>query len=211
MFKQIGKALAATVLGVVAALPCQAGEHQRRFEAELAVIAGDARLLLAQETPDPEKIGLHARIESALSSLRILARQYLQELDKSDQEALDGIEALRRAFESDRLHAFRRQAEYLTARYPLALRGLRAVDAQPDDVVGGRNLYRNLCQGCHEATSPSATNPARNLFQEARRLPQQELTARLLLGIRGTPAVSLKNPFTDAQIAGLAAYLRDGP
>lgn len=168
-------------------------------------------MLTDVHTPAPLRQGLEARIASALSSLGILARQYFEETGRADPAVQQQVEILRQEFAAGRLEAFAYHAVETAARNPLDLRGLRAADANSRDVRSGEKIYRDLCRGCHEAGALSATNPARDLFRQAVEMPEREFIARLLTGIRGTPAVALRNPFTDNEIAGLSAYLGSSP
>lgn len=200
--------LAAAALTAAVVSSCFAANRGRDFSVALAILAGDARQLADPGTPLLRRTGLRERIASSLSSLNLLARQYLQQNGEQAPRLLTEITQMRSEFRASRLRAFARRAAALARRYPLNLAGLRPEDARPQDVVHGREIYRHLCLGCHAYPDRDRANPAPNLFRMAHRLPEREFVARLVGGIHGKPAVALRNPLSDAEIAGLAAYLR---
>lgn len=207
--QRLFRAAAATLLAV-AAFGVQAGPEARRFAAELAVLSGDARALLEDELAAHHRRGLHARLRGGLAGLRWRARLYLAERGGDGDALLREIDRLRQLYAAEDLVQFTRRARELVRRYPLPMTGIDPQGATDRQREAGRGMYRRLCRGCHEHPDPAREAPARNLFQQARRLPRKEFMARLLLGIRGTPEVGLLNPFTDAELAGLAAYLIRG-
>ena len=206
--------LAAAVFAAAAFLAsaAHADESARRFSVQLAIIAGDARLLTQPNLPENRRQGLRTRIASELSTLRLAAREYLVFLGHSDPALLRDVDSLRAAFATARSDAAARRmlrmAALLARRYPLDLAGLHPNHATPQARADGRAIYRTLCMGCHAHPDSGADNPAPDLFREARTLPEREFIARLLGGVRGTPVIALENPLSDQQIAGLAAYLR---
>lgn len=202
--------LAAVVFSTAAIFSCHAAEPERRFPVELAILAGDAQALLGQGLTAKHRRGLRARVAGSLSGLRLLARQYSQSRDKEPTLLLERIRALRNDFAAGRLARFAQAAHALAASYPLDTTGLRPSDASAADRKAGAHIYRTLCMGCHEHPDRSRDVPAEDLFAMAKRLPQREFIARLSGGIRGTPAVALHNPFSDPEMAGLAAFLVDG-
>lgn len=183
-------------------------EQARRFPLELEVLAANAHLMVLPNTPERQKRGLHIRIASALGSLRFLARQYLHATQQSDTSLLEKIDSLRHAFDADELQRLAEESRELAQRYPVKLHGLRPADARPQDITAGRRIYHQLCMACHTHPDTTQAIAAQNLFTMARTLPLREFIARLIAGVHGTPAVALRNPFSDAEIAGLAAYLK---
>ncbi len=196
------------MLAAAAVFNCQAGQSERRFPVELAVLAGDARLYLAPGLSAPRRRGLAARMQSNLGSLRLLAREYAQARGGDPHSLARAVDALRRAFAAGRMPAFAATAAALAARHPLPLSGLRPEQASPRDIAAGRRIYATACRACHAYPDRRRDNPAGNLFRLARAVPERELMARLIGGVHGTPAVALHNPFSDAELAGLAAYLK---
>lgn len=201
--------LTAAVL-TAAVISSSVAEPARRFTVELAILAGDAQALVHTERSSIHRQGLEARIKSSLSTLRWLARRYMAARNARSPALLEQVAVLRRAFAAADYRQLARQAAALARQYPLDTDGLRPDQARPGDVRAGRRIYERLCMGCHEHPDPSRPNPAQDLFQMANRLPDREFIARLVGGIRGTPAVGLRNPLSDAEIAGLAAYLKHG-
>lgn len=202
--------LTAAVLAAAVISSAVGAEPVRRFTVELSILAGDAQALVHSERSSIHRQGLEARIKSSLSTLRWLARNYLAARNVRSPSLLEQVAVLRRAFAAADYRQLARQAAALARQYPLDTDGLRPDQARPADVRAGRRLYQRLCMGCHEHPDPTRPNPARDLFQMAKRLPEREFIARLVGGIRGTPAAGLHNPLSDAEIAGLAAYLKHG-
>ncbi len=202
--------LAAAALTVAAIFSCHAAEPQRRFSVELAILAGDARALQSPELDTARRRGLRERVLGSLSMLPLLARQSMQAQALDPAPVLDEIVALRLEFTAGQLRRFADDAAALSSRHPLNTHGLRPDDASAADRSAGRHIYGSLCMGCHEHPDRARENPAQNLFTMARRLPQREFLARLLGGVHGTPDVALRNPFSDREMAGLAAYLTAG-
>lgn len=199
--------LAVAVLTVAVIFSCHASEQSRRFPLELEILAANARVLLSATTTSRQKHGLHVRMSSSLGTLRFLAREYLQTKQQSGNTLLHKIGTLRQAFNTSELQTFAIESRRLAQHYPVVLTGLRPSDASPRDISAGRRIYHQLCMACHEHPDTTQSNPAQDLFSMARAQPQREFIARLIAGVHGTPAIALRNPFSDAEIAGLAAYL----
>jgi len=202
--------LTAAVLSVAVILSCQANEQTRRFPFELEILAANAHALLSPTLARQHKQALKTRIASSLGTLRILAREYIQAKHLSKTDLLNRIDALQDVFKSKKWQYFATTSRKLANQYPAVLNGLLPADAKPKDISSGRRIYQHLCIGCHENTDMSQASPALNLFDIAKTQPQPEFIARLVCGVHGTPAVALHNPFSDAEIAGLTAYLLKG-
>lgn len=199
------------MLAAAAVFNCQAGQLERRFPVELAVLAGDARLYAEAQADAPRRRGLAARLQGSLSSLRLLARQYAQARGGDSASLAGAVDSLRRVYAAGRMQDFADAAAALAARYPLDLSGLRPDAASPRAVAAGRRIYETACRACHAYPDRRRDNPAGDLFRLARTVPERELMARLIAGVHGTPAVALHNPFSDVELAGLAAYLKNSP
>lgn len=199
--------MAAAVLSVVASFSCHAGERPQRFPLELEVLAANAHDLLTQTMGARQKHGLRLRMASSLGTLQFLARQYLQATHQSDKGLLDKIDRLRQELKNDEIMSLARDSRRLTREYPAILVGLTPGDASHRDIATGQRIYQHLCLGCHEHPDTSQAIPATSLFDMADKLPLREFIARLVTGVHGTPAVALHNPFSDQEIAGLAAFL----
>lgn len=199
--------MAAAVLSVAASFSCHAGEQMRRFPLELEVLAANAHDLLTQPMDARQKHGLRVRMASSLGTLRFLARQYLQAAHQPENGLLDKIDRLHQDLRNGEITLLARDSRRLTREYPVILVGLTPGDADSRDIAAGHRIYQHLCLGCHEYPDTRRTIPATNLFNMADKLPPREFIARLITGVHGTPAVALHNPFSNREIAGLAAFL----
>lgn len=198
----------AAVLSVAVVLFCQAAEHPPRLTVELEVFAANANHLLAPALSSRYKQGLRLRMASSLGTLRFLAREYQQKINQPEQHLLAGVERLRHLFNQGKWKLLARQSRELAQRYPLNLTGLQPQHADARAIASGRHIYQHLCMGCHEHPDTSQSVPAPNLISMAKTESTRELIARLIAGVHGTPAAALQNPFSDREIAGLAAYLK---
>lgn len=182
----------------------------RLCSAELLVMAGDLRALQDPLTPDHHRRGLRQRLAGALGTLNWLCRRYAAIHDHSPVELASRITALRDDFETRSYRDFERNLEELIGRMPLSLEGLQPQQVSVSAVQTGQQLYRRYCAACHEQPDASRETPAYSLFLMARRQPLQEFIARMLVGVRGKPLISLRNPLSDRDIAGMTAYLLAG-
>lgn len=197
----------ALVLATAAAQGGQ-GPAARRFAAELVVLEGDLRMLQAPGPSPLHRAGLRARVTGVLGALRLLAREALDGEGGAPPALLARIDALREGWAAGDPATVAAGVNALSARYPLQLDGLRAGDATPAQRETGATLYRDYCAGCHDRPDTSRANPARSLFDDARRFSEREFIARLIGGVRGTRDIGLRNPLSDGDMAGLGAYLR---
>lgn len=199
------RAFIALVVSAAAALPAAAAfaqdEHHRRLGAELLIMAGDLRRLSAAETPAAQREGVRARLAGALSTLPWLLR-------------LAGAPAasaapLRTRFGEGNYDALARELAALAARHPLDTTHILTAAPTPEGIAHGRAIHEEACAGCHDTPAGDGPLPARDLREEARRLPPEEFAARLINGIRGDATTALANPFGDAAIAALIAFYRE--
>jgi mono/diheme cytochrome c family protein len=197
----------ATVLTVAVVFYCPGGGQPRRFPVELEILAANAADLLSPQLSSRYKQGLRLRMAGSLGTLRFLAREYLQATHRRDKQASSRIDELRQSFSRGDWQTFARESQSLAQDYPLDVNGLRPGDASREDRKAGRHIYRRLCMGCHEHPDTTQAIPAPDLYRMVRTRPQWEYIARLIGGVHGTPAVALRNPFSNREIAGLAAYL----
>jgi len=200
--------MTATILFVAVIAFCRAGEQPRRFPLELEVLATNASRLMSPLYTPRYKQGLRLRMAGSLGYLNFLARGYLQARGRPGKHLLDRITHLRQLFGQGKWRAFAQQSRMLADEYPFAMTGLDPERADVQAIASGRHIYRQLCMGCHEHPDTSQAVPAPDLFDMARTEPGRELIARLITGVHGTPAVALRNPFSNREIAGLAAYLK---
>ncbi|MDD3448313.1 MAG: cytochrome c [Gammaproteobacteria bacterium] len=210
----IGRIAAALVLlllsGAGAAVFAQ-GEHGRRFAVELAILAGDVRLLTGAAPSGLHRRGLQDRVASALGYLGLLAREAVQETGVADPGLDAEIDALRAAFRGGRLPVLADGLAALQRRYPVDAPDFIPVEPTPARLRSGRELYERLCIACHAVPDAHRANPARDLFRDAREMPPAEFVARLLGGVRGVAQSGLENPLTDEELRGLLAWFRHGP
>ncbi len=195
-----------------------ASEAGRDLRLEVALIAADARMLADPATPPRRREGLAERIRSGLGSLAVTARYAMQAAGSQDAQRETQREAqlataigeLRALFAAGTFPAFSRAADKLAAAYPVGLSYFQPLTVTPGRLASGRAIYQRYCIGCHASPDPNAANPAPDLFRMAQTEPRDELIERLLAGVHGDRTTSLENPFSDEEIAGLAAYFLSG-
>ncbi len=188
--------------GLAAACCCAAvqaaGEHERRLAAELVVMAGDARRLVAGDGGPLERAGLVKRLSGALSSLPLLLRRA-----NGDPES---VVALRASIARSDWRALAGGLVVLKRRHPFAAGGLLTAERTPEMLVLGASIHRTTCAGCHDAASGDSLLPAKNLAAQLKSMPREEFAARLLLGVRGDRTTGWRNPFSDFELAALMAF-----
>lgn len=205
------------------------GEHGRRAAAELRVMAADVqRLQQLQSGEQPPGAdadtttrwadGLRQRLLGGLATLDIILRLADQErlafaaasANANAPERVPGTRATRMRELTDSLRRgdtaglAEALADWLID-YPLDLPG--------DDVVisvaAAQSLHQAHCAACHDTPASAVDRPAYNLFDEARRLDDEEFFARLVVGVRGDRVTGLGNPLSDAQLSGLMRFYRE--
>jgi len=201
--------LAGMLLFSMPAFVTAQGEHARRAAAELLVLRGDLIRLRDVELTEKQRRGLQSRSAGSLSGLRLLLRLADQERGAGSRllprpEQLRGL-LVQRAY--DELIG---QLTPLIEAHPLSLAGLLPVDSSPQRLARAASLHRTLCAACHDTPVLDTERPAYNLFEQARQLPLQEFTARMLVGIRGDRVTGIDNPFTDSELNALLSYYRIG-
>ncbi|WP_435686143.1 hypothetical protein [Sedimenticola selenatireducens] len=202
--------LVGLVAGIALLIPAtvfSAGEHQRRFAVELALLAGDSRLLVEEKLSAEKRQWIEGRITSSLNVLPLLARYYLQESGLDEASLLDQIEGLQlRVVGSNALF---KAAGEMSQRFPIRF----PVDLQQplDSLTKYQTAsdYQQLCLGCHIAPAPDTSVVIGNFGAFARSIPDDEWLARLLGGLRGDSYTAYENPFSDAEISGFYRYIRD--
>lgn len=199
--------LMAGIALLIPATVFSAGEHQRRFAVELALLAGDSRLLVEENLSAEKRQWIEGRITSSLNILPLLARYYLQEAGLDENSPLDQVEDLKRhPIGSDTLFkAAGAMSQRFPIRFPVDLK-------QPLDSLTRYQTvsdYQQLCLGCHIAPAPDASVVIGNFGAFARSMPDDEWLARLLGGLRGDSYTAYENPFSDAEISGFYRYIRD--
>ena len=191
---------------IPAAVLC-AGEHQRRLAVELALLAGDSRLLLDGALSPNKRAWIEGRISAEINLLPLLARYAEQERGEPLIElsrAIDRLSQLRQ-----QPAALQRAAMGLSERFPITF----PVDLQrpldSDQQARTESLYNRLCLGCHATPADERSVIVGTLGSFSRSMSDREWLARLLGGLRGDAYTGLENPFSDSDIARLFRYTRD--
>lgn len=188
--------------GLAAACCCAAvlaaGEHERRLAAELVVMAGDTRRLMANEGGPLERDGLVKRVNGALSSLPLLLR-------RASGDPMSVI-AMRASTSRGDWRGLAAALATLKRRYPFDARSLLATEPTPEMLALGASIHRATCAGCHDVASGDSLLPAKNLAAQLKAMSREEFAARLLLGVRGDRMTGLRNPFSDFELAALIAH-----
>ncbi|WP_126444947.1 c-type cytochrome [Sulfuricystis multivorans] len=184
------------------ALACSAAAEDRlssarRLGAELLILDGDVRELIAGRAGALERDGLVLRLQGALSSLPLTLRR----AGGNPQSA----SALRSHLERRDWQAFKATLAPLIRRYPFTAPFL-TLPVTPQRIAAGKTLHKETCAACHDADWGDTLLPAKNLAALAARLPRAEFAARLWLGVRGTREHAYANPFSDEELANLLAY-----
>lgn len=180
------------------------GEHSRRIAAELAVIAGDLRLLQSKQLSAQHATGLHERIKGGLSGLDILARLADQEQNQPPTSRHTLLKTLRSQLGSGSLSAMEPVIANLIKQYPLELPTIKV-----KDTTSFKKLHKELCAACHDTPNLNTTRPAYNLSTQTTSTDPVEMFARMLVGVRGDRITGIDNPLSDVQIIGLLTYYQD--
>ena len=177
-------------------------EHGRRLGAELVVMAGDLRTLVAASVPPRRLEGVRARLAGALSSLPMLLRR-----TGADPAVVAGM---REALSRRDWNALGGALARLRRSHPLDLGTILPASPTPQRLRAAEAIHRQSCAGCHDAPAADVALPASNLFEMARTMPAEEFAARLLNGVRGDTRSAHANPFGDPEIAALIAFYARG-
>lgn len=188
------------------------GEHQRRFTVELALVAGDSRLLAEQNDASSNKISkqkqqwIQSRLISSVNQLPLLARYFQQEKGTSTPSLLKQLQALKQQLNNPT--ALRQQSLSLSKQYPVifSLSLPQPLTAKTRKTVISR--YNRLCLGCHFGPAGEKSVVIGDLASFARSMDNSEWLARLIGGLHGDAYTGLENPFSDQDIAQLFGYIR---
>jgi cytochrome c5 len=189
---------------------CAQDEHNRRFAVELAVLAGDLRLLQRGGLSEHHRRGLSERVASSLGFIGLLAREALQASNRQDPELSKALARLRACFSAGDLAGSALIVQRVGQAYPLDTRGFLPIVATPARLARGRERYHSTCRACHIAPDQTRRNPAPDLFHDARAMPAREFLARLMGGVRGVPETGLENPLPDEDLRALLAWFLHG-
>lgn len=173
-------------------------EHSRRLGAELTVMGGDVRRLLAAEGGPLEREGLVLRLRGALSSLPLLMR-------RAGAPSVPVAE-LRRLIENRRWQAAAASLERLRRHHRFDATSMLKDAGDPDTIALGRDIHGDVCAACHEVSWGDSQMPAKNLSAQLASMSREEFAARLLLGVRGDQTTALANPFSDRELSGLIGW-----
>lgn len=178
----------------------------RLCSAELLVIRGDLRILRDPQTPAHHRRGLRTRIAAALGTLNWLCRRYSEAHRQQSAELSLSVSTLRDTLRDEDISTFLQQVDTLISRFPLSLEGLQPQAASTAAIASGEQLYRGYCAACHDNPDLRSDAPAFSLFALIRQQSLEEFIARMLVGVHGTGEISLRNPLSDRDIAGMTAY-----
>jgi hypothetical protein len=184
------------------------GEHQRRFSVELALVAGDARLLLTEKEMSPvQRDWIEARLHNSVNLLPLLARYYLQESGKTDAALIESLEKLQHLFHE--LQPLYDHAQSLAYQYPINFHAEITQSLSEEEKSKSAEIYLQLCQRCHLVPGIEKSVVFGELGSFARSMRPDEWLARMIGGLRGDSYTSYENPFSDIQISLLFRYIRD--
>lgn len=215
MFKAFFIACVVVTAGLCPAVATSGGLgtilDRSRFPAELIIIRGDLdRLMTESELSRLERQGLEGRIQSALSGLLWLSKEY-GTLTKHavDETFISDAESF---WADGKLDHLRDLIAASADIYALNLEIFRASRASKEDMQRVSEIDTALCQGCHVLSSGSPSIlPAYRLKDFASTMSAREFLARLLSGIRGSGETTLANPLTLGDIRGFMRLYRPLP
>ena len=194
--------LAITIFMVAPTMAATIEYDSQLCSAELIIIQADIKKLDTATIPQIQQIGLQKRIKGALSTINWLCRR---------NAAFNNTKALTikllDIFNSGKMIEFNQELTTLIQKMPLSLTGFQAKDATARDITIGKKLYQRYCQACHISQNHAVELPAFPLITMAKKLAPAEFIARMLAGVKGTPAIALQNPLSKTDIAGIYAYL----
>jgi mono/diheme cytochrome c family protein len=179
----------------------------RLCSAGIVVLGADIEKKLLSTTPENQGLWLQERINGTLSTLPWLCRRYA-ELNKLDAlEMRLSLEQLKHSVAEKNWGEVRKRLVVVSNLSPLKTRNLKPGNASESAHLEGEQIYSRYCKACHFRPLPGATPPIFSLSGMARNLPEKEFIARMIVGVHGTPEISLQNPLSDGDISGMFAYL----
>jgi len=206
----MSRLLIGLLTGIALSIPVSvssAGEHQRRFAVEVALLAGDSRLLGGDGLSPEKRQWIEGRIASSLNVLPFLARHYLQEAGLDETGLLEQIKDLQQQARggNELFEAAEEMSQRYPVRFPVDLE--RPLDTLTKSETA--SAYQQMCLGCHLVPALDRSVVIGNFGAFARAMPEREWLARLLGGLRGDSYTAYENPFSDTEIAGFFRYIRD--
>ena len=161
-------------------------------------MAGDVRRLAGGEGGPREREGLVMRLSGALSSLPLMLRRA-----NGDPKP---VVALRASLDRRDWRAVAAGLATLRRQHRFDARPLLTGAATPEMLALGASIHQTTCAVCHDAATADTLLPAKNLATQLKTMPREEFAARLLLGVRGDRTTSLRNPFSELELAALLAW-----
>lgn len=184
---------------VFCAAAVQAGnDTERRLAAELVVMSGDVRILIAGKSGPQERKGLILRLQGGLSSLPLLLRRA-----GSSPEL---VAAMRTDLARENWRTLAASLESLMRRHRFNATRLLSQRPTPKALALGAAIHRDTCATCHDVDWGDTLLPAKILSAQLAIMPREEFAARIWLGVRGTRETAYANPFSDDELAALIAY-----
>ena len=178
----------------------------RLCSAQLLVVKGDLTRLQSKDTKDHHKTGLKQRITGALGTIEWLCRQYSYSSQIENSMHKESFNKVRLAFETANWHELHQHLDSLILAMPLTVNSFGFERLPKKTLKTSISIYKHYCQACHNQPSDKSETPAYSLFKMAERMSREELLARMLVGVHGTPKIALRNPLTDDDITGLVTY-----
>jgi hypothetical protein len=182
------------------------GEHQRRFSVEIAIAAGDSRLLSNGSLSPGKHQWIQQRVTAAINILPLLARYFHQERGIQDQQLDEKLKQL--SLFADNPQKLYPQLIKLSRQYPINFPLIVPQKLDSLSLKNTTNLYNSLCLGCHLGVESDNSVVSGKLSSFAKTMDPDEWLARLLAGLHGDTYTRLENPFSDQQIAMLFSYTR---
>lgn len=170
---------------------------------------GDARALRGNPAPSEIHLkGLNDRLRGSLSAIGILMRLADQEKDAPPQNTQSALGGIRASLDQNNVAGIIAGLSELAARYPFPATGILPATPTPLRIKRAKEIHDTLCAACHDEPDHEVERPAYNLFQQSRRISQEEFTARMIVGVRGDRVTGLGNPLSDEELAVLISYYR---
>ena len=197
--------------------PCFAEElsslqyDARLCSAQLLVIKGDLTRLQNKDTKVHHKTGLKQRIAGALGTLEWLCRQhsYSKNVSNFDPLSEEKFNKVRFAFDAENWLRLHENLDSLILSMPLKVNSFDFQYLSKAKLTTSISIYKHYCKACHNQPNDMSETPAYSLFDMAKTMSRDELLARMLVGIHGTPKIALRNPLTDDDITGLINYFKN--
>jgi hypothetical protein len=170
------------------------------------VLHADIDHLVSIKQGSNREQGLRQRISSATLLSSWLCRRYVAEYADERFELAEYFSSLKSAIFYHQWRKAKQLLDSLKSHIPLNTHNKRSKDATTKDVSVARDVYELYCQSCHHMSNVDVKLPAYSFSQMVRTMSEEEWIARMMLGVHGTPAIGLRNPLTDRDIAGMRKF-----